>query len=105
MNKRRAVFLVLGIILGLLVTACAGIATSDGQVLSGPTLFGPSIDSLSLPVLEPAPAAEARPMQAVRMERVAEQAVEQAIEQAQQQMMLYGGDTCDRHHGVVQYDD
>jgi hypothetical protein len=107
MNKRRQMFfLVLGLSLGLLVTACAGVAVSDGQGLAGPSLFGPSFDTLSLPALDLSPAAEARPMQSMGLARsadlVTEAAAQHAIQQAAQSSM-WDGPGCERHGAYIEY--
>jgi hypothetical protein len=106
MNKRRQMFfLVLGLSLGLLVTACAGVAVSDGQGLAGPSLFGPSFDTLSLPAFDLS-APVARPMQSMGLTRAAdlvtEAAAQHAIQQAAQSTM-WDGVGCERHGAYMEY--
>jgi hypothetical protein len=95
MPKRRTAFLLtLGILLGLFATACAGAFIGQSSDAAGsPSLFGPMFETLSLPALGLAPAAEANAMRSMGLERAAEQLL-----QAQEQMMLYGFGGCERAH-------
>ena len=54
MSKRKlAFFLVIGLIAGLFITACAGVATGQVNFIDtgGMVAFGPSIDTVTLPAL------------------------------------------------------
>lgn len=90
-NRRLGFYLIVGILLGLLVTACgvAAIAPTDGA--SGPSLLGPIIDTLSLPAVDvAAPQAPAHLMRSMALQRAAEAA-------AQSGAQMYGpGDHCSR---------
>jgi hypothetical protein len=102
MPKRRTAFLlILGILVGLFATACAGAFIGQSSDAAGsPSLFGPMFETLSLPALGLAPAAEANAMRSMGLGRAAE-----LLLQAQEQMMLYGFGECERAHYTYFGDD
>lgn len=96
MRKHRlALLLALGMVAGLLVTAC-GVAVGQMGGPSGQSLFGPTIDVLSLPPLSFAPAAEVHAMHGMALRR----AVELTL---QEQMMMVDPGACERleHYNPV----
>jgi hypothetical protein len=100
-TRRLVIYLTLGFVLGLLLTACAGAAVGQAhETTAGPSLFGPVIDTLSLPVLAQSQAPEANAMRSMGLERAAEQLL-----QTQQEMMLYGFGGCDRADHYFDGDD
>lgn len=93
-KQRLALLLALGMAAGLLVTAC-GVAVGQTGGAGGNSLLGPMFDTLNLPVISFAPAAEINAMHGMSLQR----AVEQTL---QEQMMMYGLGECERfHHNPV----
>ena len=94
MTKRRtAVFTAFGLVALLVLTACAGVASvqTDGSA-GAPTLFGASVDTLSLPALDLS-LAQVENNTLLRSASVAEKLVEQAAQTQHQQFSGPGG--CD----------
>jgi hypothetical protein len=101
MTKRRtAVFTVVGLAALLVLTACAGVASVQSDSRTGaPTVFGASVDTLTLPVLDLS-VFRAENNSLLRSASLAEKLVEQAT-QMQQQFSGPGG--CD-HMNQSSYD-
>jgi hypothetical protein len=55
MKKQLAVYLVLGLLAGLLVTACAGVVTGVGPLTIHQPIMGPAVVGLEAPAIEVAP--------------------------------------------------
>lgn len=92
MTKRRTAFyLAFGLVALLLLTACAGVASvQTGSGTGAPTVFGASVDTLSLPALDlNLFAAENGTM--LRSVSLAEKFVEQAAQTQHQQFSGPGG--------------
>ncbi len=93
MNRRKlALYLVLGLLVGLLLTACAGVAAGqNGVTLGGPSIFGPSIDTLALPALSQA---QAHPVMMRSLMGARELQQIQQLQQLQQLQSLYHSGGC-----------
>jgi hypothetical protein len=102
MKKRPlALFLALGMVVGLLLTACASVAVGNTEGgASGPALLGPLVDTLSLPAFDLAPRAEMNGMRSMGLVR----AVEKTLQE--QMYSTYGGfGGCDRMDHAPAVDD
>jgi hypothetical protein len=104
-RKSLALYLVLGLLLGLLLTACAGVAAGqNGVTVGGPSIFGASIDSLAVPALDLAPA-QAQPLMMRSLFSAREL---QQVQQLQQMQSLFHAGGChggDGYYGGDASDD
>lgn len=103
MGQKRTTFsIVLGGVVLVLATACAAVPAgpAEGEALS-PSNFGPTFDSLTVPVFELFPAPVANEMRAISLSHEAERLTTQQLYDA----FYYGVGGCDRHHDLFLQED
>jgi len=101
-HRRTALGIVLAILVLVLVTACATVPAgpADGQALS-PSTFGPTFDSLTVPVFDLFPAPVMNEMRAISLSHAAERLTTQQLYDA----FYFGAGGCDRHHDLFLQED
>jgi hypothetical protein len=103
MGHKRAAFIVaLGVVVLVLATACAAVpaAPAEGQAI-GPSAFGPTFDSLTVPAFDLFAAPAANEMRSISLSHAAEQLTTQQLYDA----FYYGVGGCDRHHDLFLQED